>query len=90
MVEGDRQKIQTLGRGAATAHRAHDWVVRYVVARAPWVARDLGLSEPPVYQAIDRLEEAGILREVTGRRRGKLYVYDEYLGLLNEGTTEPP
>jgi hypothetical protein len=32
---------------------------------------------PPVYAAIDRLEGLGILREVTGRRRGKLYVYDE-------------
>lgn len=35
-------------------------------------------------------KEAGILREVTGRQRGKLYVYDEYLARLNEGTTEPP
>ena len=49
----------------------------------------LGLSAPPVYSAVDRLEQAGILREVTGRRRGKLYVYDEYLARLNEGTTEP-
>jgi hypothetical protein len=27
---------------------------------------------------------------VTGRQRGKLYAYDEYLALLNEGTAEPP
>jgi hypothetical protein len=38
---------------------------------------------------VKRLEEAGILREVTGRRRGRLYVYEEYLKLLNEGTVEP-
>ena len=36
-----------------------------------------------------RLEQTGVLREVTGRRRGRLYVYDEYLSLLNEGTVEP-
>jgi hypothetical protein len=53
------------------------------------VATALGLTEPPVYGAIARLEELGVLREVTGRRRGQVYAYDEYLGLLNEGTTEP-
>jgi cell filamentation protein, protein adenylyltransferase len=26
------------------------------------------------------------LTEATGRQRGKLYVYDEYLTILNEGT----
>jgi Fic family protein len=86
MVERDRQRIHELGRGAATAHRVHDFAARYVVLRAPAVAATLGLSDPPVYAAIARLEAAGILREVTGRRRGKLYVYHEYLALLNEGT----
>jgi hypothetical protein len=49
-------------------------------------ARALELTDPPVYNAIGRLEEAGILREVTGRQRGKTYVYDQYLSLLSEGT----
>jgi hypothetical protein len=31
-------------------------------------------------------KQAGILREATGRQRGKLYVYDKYLAILNEGT----
>ncbi len=43
-------------------------------------------ASPPVYAALDRLERAGVLREATGRRRGKLYVYDQYLAILNEGT----
>jgi Fic family protein len=86
MLDRDRRRIHELGRAAATAHRLHDWAARFAVIRAPGAARGLGLSEPPVYGAITRLEEIGILREVTGRKRGKLYVYDEYLSLLNEGT----
>jgi Fic family protein len=89
MIEHDRQTIHKLGRGAATALRVHDLAARYVVLRAPAAAQELGLSDPPVYNAVRRLEEAGILREVTGQQRGKLYVYDEYLNRLNEGTTEP-
>ncbi|MGO9320282.1 MAG: Fic family protein [Solirubrobacteraceae bacterium] len=86
MVEADRQKIHDFGRGAATAHRVHDLATRSVVIGAGFAARELGLTGPPVYAAINRLGQAGILKEATGRRRGKLYVYDEYLTILNEGT----
>jgi Fic family protein len=89
LIERDRARIGALGRGAATAGRVHDLAARVVAIRAPLTADRLELSEPPVYAAVARLEELGILREVTGRRRNKLYVYDEYLALLNEGTTEP-
>jgi len=89
MLERDRQRIHELGRAAGTAHRVHDLATSFVVLRAPWAANLLELTEPPVYGAIKRLEEVGILREVTGRQRGKLYVYDEYLSILNEGTAEP-
>lgn len=86
MIERDRQRIHGFGRAAATALRVHDLAVRRVVVKPPKAAESLGLSEPPVYGAISRLEEAGILREVTGRARGKTYVYGEYMDILNEGT----
>jgi Fic family protein len=90
MIERDRHTIHEFGRGAATAARVHDLASRFVVFRPTVAAEVLGLSAPPVYGAVNRLEDAGILREITGRQRGKLYVYDEYLARLNEGTTEPP
>lgn len=89
MIERDRQAIHDFGRAAATALRVHDLASRLVVFRPTTAAKILALSDPPVYAAVRRLEQAGILREVTGRRRGKLYVYEEYLARLNEGTTEP-
>ena len=86
MLESDRQAIHEFGRGATTAHRVHDLAARYVLVGASSAATQLGLTSPPIYAALDRLERAGILREATGRRRGKLYVYDQYLAILNEGT----
>ena len=88
MVERDRQKLHDVGRGSATALRVHDYVARYVLMGVPRTAVHLELSEPTVYKAVARLEQTGILREITGRQRGRLYVYDEYLQLLNEGTTQ--
>jgi hypothetical protein len=49
---------------------------RVIVLTATRTANDLGLSVPTVNAASGRLEEAGILREVAGRRRGRLFVYD--------------
>lgn len=86
MVEGDRQKIHSFGGGAATAPRVHDLATRSVVIGAGSAAHRLDLTGPPIYAAIERLEKAGILREATGRQRGKLYVHNEYLTILNEGT----
>lgn len=76
MIERDRQRI----------HDVHDLAVKRVVVKPPKAAESLGLSEPPIYGAVSRLEEAGILREVTGRARGKTYIYGEYMDILNEGT----
>jgi cell filamentation protein, protein adenylyltransferase len=90
MIERDRQRIHEFGRGAATAARVHDLASRFVVLRPTDAAETLGLSSPPVYSAVKRLEEIGILREISGRQRGKIYAYDEYLSRLSEGTTEPP
>jgi DNA-binding Lrp family transcriptional regulator len=83
LVEQDRLRVQQLGRGSATAVRVHDRLVRDIVGRPADLARTLGLSEPPVYQALSKLEGLKIVREITGRQRGRVYAYDEYLALLN-------
>ena len=38
---------------------------------------------------MDLLVELGVARELTGRRRNRLFVYDRYLDILNEGTEAP-
>jgi hypothetical protein len=36
-------------------------------------------------RAVDALVGLGILRELTGRRRGRVFAYDQYLETLSEG-----
>jgi len=52
----------------------------------PQICRATGLSFPAASSAMDLLVETGIAREMTGRRRNRLFVYDRYLSILNEGT----
>ena len=89
LIDTDRQRIQKLGRSANTASLVHDDLTKFIVGRPGEIAKSIGMSEPPVYQALEHLERLGIARETTGRQRGRIYAYDRYLALLNEGTTDP-
>ena len=47
---------------------------------------ELKLSVPTVTSAMHHLAKLGIARETTGRNYGRIYAYDKYLKILNEGT----
>lgn len=86
LIEHDRERIGSIGRAAGSALRVHDVAVRRVVVNPRLIARQTGLTGPPIYDSIRRLEELTVLREVTGRQRDRVWVYGEYLDVLNEGT----
>ncbi len=55
----------------------------------PEICRTTGLSFPAASSAMDLLAGMKIARELTGKRRNRLFVYDRYLSVLNEGTERP-
>lgn len=86
LFETDSMKIQRIGRGAGSALRVHEILKRHAVVSAPTAARDLGVPQRTVMTAIQKLEKLGLIRETTGRRRGRQWLYSAYLDLLNAGT----
>lgn len=90
LVEEDRQAIRQLGRGSATAFQVHQHLQKHPVTTISSTVRELGLTTPPVAKATERMVELGILVEVTGRRRDRVFVYKRYLDLLAEGTEPLP
>jgi Fic family protein len=86
LVDEDRRAINGLGRASGSAMRLHELVVRQVVFKIPEAARELSLSKVTVATTAGHLERLGIVREVTGRSRNKLFVYSKYLAVLAEGT----
>lgn len=50
------------------------------------IARDFSISYQAASTLISQLEGAGILKEITGRKRDKRYIYADYLQILEEGT----
>jgi Fic family protein len=82
----DRERIGGLGRGAASALRIHHELQRRPLVSIPALCRSSGLTPPTVGKALAGLEDLGVVREVTGRRRNRVFAYDRYLTLLATGT----
>ena len=58
----------------------------YVAVKS--IAESFDISFQAASVLVSQLEKAGILKEITGRKRDKRYVYSEYLNILSEGTKQ--
>jgi Fic family protein len=75
-------QIEKLGSRAANGHRVLSALFRDPIVDAAKVARIAGVSAAPAYKLVADLERLGILREITGGRRGRTYVFEAYVKLF--------
>lgn len=85
LASKDAQRIQEIGRAAGTALRVHQLLQAQPIVSIPVAAERLKLSFPAVNMGLGHLVKLGIVRELTGKTRGRLFAYDAALKLLNEG-----
>ena len=85
LVSKDAQRIQVIGRAAGTALRVHQLLQAQPIVSIPVAAERLKLSFPAVNTGLGHLVKLGIVRELTGKTRGRLFAYTAALKLLNEG-----
>ncbi len=86
LFKADRLAIGQHGDRSGSVLRLHELLQTKPFLSAP-AARDLtGLTMPTINAALETLQNLGIVTEVTGRRRGRVYAYREYLSNLGEGT----
>ena len=81
----DAAKARDLGRAAANALRVFDALRARPIASINDLSRRTAVSYPTVARAIEALAALGIVRELTGRKRDRVFAYDRYLAVLNEG-----
>ena len=90
MFQDHRDHIQdSCGRKAGSVLRVHDALRQRTIVSLPVASRETQLSFRTVSLAMERLVALRMAREITGKRRNRLFVYDQYLAILNEGTEGP-
>ncbi len=82
----DREKIQRLGRGAPSALSVQELMQKKPFVRIRTAAKDLKLTVPTVTSALNHLVRLGIVKEVSRRRRDRLFSYSRYVNMVSQGT----
>lgn len=83
LAQRDGEKIASLGRAAPSAAVVHRALQKQPIASSNWLVGATGLTPATVNKSLVHLERAGIVRELTKRRRGRVFSYAKYVRLLS-------
>ena len=87
MFDKDRDTVQRNGqRRAGSALRVYQAFTERPILSIAQAGRHSGLSVVGASSAIGLLADLGIVHEITGQARNRLFAYTEYISVLDEGT----
>jgi len=86
VIGAGRQAILAHKATTVTAMRLFDLLPDHPMVTLPSVIELLSTTKPTTGKAIDALIQSGVLQEVSGRRRDRVYAYRAYLDVLAEDT----
>jgi len=87
LFKSDRSRISASGERVGSALQIHDLMRTKPFITSTTATKQTGLTMPTVNAAIELLLKLGIVEEVTGKRRGRVYGYRAYLLLLGDGAS---
>jgi Fic family protein len=90
LFKRDRERIAAESDRASSALRVHELFQKTPILTANRLVTRTGLTAPTVNAALADLERLGVVEEMTGRKRGRVFRYSGYLAILNEGTEPLP
>jgi Fic family protein len=86
LIGVDRSRVLESGTSIMSAVRLFEALPRHPVITVASAMKLVDASKPTATRAVEVLVDAGILTEVTGRRRGRYFTYQAYLDRLRVGT----
>lgn len=86
LLDKDRVRIGQIGKAAPTALKVHSYLVKKPYLSLTKAAKELDISVPTITNTVAKLEEIGVLKELTGQARNRLFAYTNYLDILAAGT----
>ena len=85
LYDKDSKKISAAGKSAGSLIKTHQNLMKKLIVTPTRLVQELQMSFPTVQSALQRLEQLGIVREITGRKRNKMYAYEKVLAVLERG-----
>jgi Fic family protein len=90
LLKQDPERITSGSDRTGSALRIHDLLQQNPYTTSNQLVAQTGLSAPTVNAALADLERLGVVEEVTGCRRNRVFGYRRFLAILSEGTDPLP
>lgn len=85
MFKEDTVRVQSTGRAGSSPLLVFNALCERPITTINDLRKRTDLSFPTATRAVSKLMELGIAKEITGGRRNRVFSYDRYLAVLNEG-----
>lgn len=81
----DVEKISHLGRARFSCEQTFEYIKRLPQVTVALISKELKMTQPTARSALNNLKSIGVLEEISGKKRDKVYVYRNYLNILEDG-----
>ena len=89
LANDDRDHISGLGRAAGSIMQVHRAMIERPITDSGWLVKKTGITPATVNKCLSHLERLEIVKELTSRKRNRVFSYAGYLEILNQGTELP-
>lgn len=86
LFNADRTIIEASGKSTAGVLSVHQYLQHHPITNTTKIKTGCNISLPTVLRSLTTLEALGIVQELTGKDRNKIFAYQEYLTILSKGT----
>ncbi len=86
LLERDRARIGQIGKASKSALKIHDYLLKKPYMAITKAAAELHISVPSTTSTVQKLVDIGVLKEMTGKSRNRIFAYTGYLDILVTGT----
>ena len=85
LLATDKTKLAQLGRVAGSANQILEAFFNQPIASINLLVEKTGLTPATIGKALDAMENTlGLVRELTGQKRNRVYAYSAYIEILNQ------
>ncbi|NTU47262.1 Fic family protein [Candidatus Roizmanbacteria bacterium] len=81
--EINTQKVISLGRSAEKGEKLLNLLYKRPLITIKGVEKSVGLENPNALKLVSKFEKLGILKEITGKSRNRIFSYQDYIQLFS-------
>ncbi len=86
IFEEDIDNIKQLGRISHSCLQVHRLLIEKVLINIQDTSKELEINRTTISHCLKQMMKLGIIREITGYKRNRYFVYDQYINELSAGT----